>query len=867
MIRFLKLLTLLLILFLSGNLYSQEIRKYTTTKIQGESPKIDGLLDDPAWDQVNWGDSFTQFKPLNGGKPAQRTAFKVLYDQNFLYIAIRAYDSVPSEIVQRMSRRDGFQGDRVEIAFDSYHDYNTAYSFTASVSGVKNDELYTNDGFGHDRTWDPIWYLKTSIDQEGWVAEMKIPFTQLRFSAEPNQVWGLQVKRYVHRKDEKSLWQAISNTQSGYVSRFGELNGLKNIKPKKQFDLTPYALGSYESFDADKENPFTNGKEKLGRVGLDAKIGLTNNLTLDLTINPDFGQVEADPSEVNLTAFETYLQEKRMFFIEGRNIYSFPLRLGGGGGGDNLFYSRRIGKRPSYSPDSYAYKNAPDNTSILGAAKITGKTKNGLSIGILESVTSLEKAQYSDSNGQIKDYTAEPLSNYFVGRLEKEYDDGNTKIGGMFTATNRQIKDDYLDILPRSAYTGGINFDHSWNNRKYTFSVKLMGSSVQGSAAAISELQTASSRYFQRPDATHMEYIPNLTQLVGHAGSVWVGKFSSGGLSYVAWLSWQSPGFELNDLGYLRKADDITEMVWSQYNFLKPFSIFRKFGIEGSQSSNYDFSGRYLGTNADLNFSGQFTNYWGFRFGGSFNSSQLDKTLLRGGPLFRTPNGVSAFSRWGSDRRKKLSASAGISYFFGTENFRLRQNYSLGLSYRPANNIKISLRPSLMLNKNQLQYIESLDINNQVNYFLAEINQKTFVTQFRIDYSLSPDFSIQFYAQPFVSTGEYSNFKRVTNPIASSYQNRFVPINPAADFSIDIDSDGIPDGNLYNPNFKFLQFQSNLVARWEYRPGSIVYLVWSQSKTDYPDTYAFDFNTDMDDLFSIFPHNVFLIKLSYRLPI
>lgn len=868
--KFIKpiLLLLLGLLWFSGNLFSQEKRKYTTTRIQGTAPRIDGLLDDAAWNQVEWENDFTQYQPFNGGIASQQTAFKILYDNNFLYIAVRAFDSIPGNIVNRMSRRDGFQGDWVEIAFDSYHDYSTGYSFTATVAGVKNDELYTNDGTGHDRTWDPIWYLKTSIDKEGWIAEIKIPFTQLRFSEDENQVWGLQVKRFVYRKEERSLWQHVSNEQAGYVSRWGELHGLKNIKPKKQFDITPYLLASYESSENDEENPFTNGIKKNGRIGLDAKIGLTNNLTLDLTINPDFGQVEADPSEVNLTAFETYLREKRSFFIEGRNIYSFPLRLGGGNNAaDNLFYSRRIGKRPSYTPDDYYYLDSPDNTSILGAAKISGKTKNGISIGILESVTNTERAKFSDENGNIQEFKAEPLTNYFVARVEKDFDQGNTRIGAMFTATNRKIEDAYLEILPSSAYTGGINFDHAWNNKKYNFSIKLMGSSVQGAPEAIAELQTASARYYQRPDDNHLNYDPTLTKLSGHAGSAWFGKLSNAGWSFITWFSWQSPGFELNDMGYLRYADDLTEMVWGQYEFPIPVGIFRRISIESSLATSFDYSGKYLAMSGDISVRGQFTNYWHFSFGSNFGSKSLEKTLLRGGPLFLSPKSIYSYANLSTDRRNNLSFSANYSHQQGAENSKLRNNYSIGITYRPLDNLRINLHSSLRFNKNQLQYIDEIDIKEETNYFLAEIEQKTFVTQLRIDYSFTPDFSIQFYGQPFISTGEYSNFKYVTNPIASNYTDRFQIFQPNENYGFDLNNDGEIDAYLDNPNFKFLQFQSNLVARWEFKPGSILYLVWSQSKTDDPDTYTFDLDNDIESMFSVFPHNVFLVKFSYRIPI
>lgn len=867
---YLRTLVVLLFFFfiLSGNVFSQDVKKYATKRIEGEPPRIDGLLDDAAWEQVSWDNEFTQFQPHNGAQPSQQTQFKILYDNDYIYVGIKALDDSPKEIVNRLARRDSFQGDWVEIAFDSYHDYNTAYSFSATVAGVKNDEIYSGDNFHTDKTWDPIWFLKTSIDSEGWIAEIKIPFTQLRFSDETNQIWGLQVKRFVYRKEERSLWQPISNEQSGYVSRFGELTGLKNIKPKRQADLTPYTVVSYESFEAESGNPFTDGTEFNGRIGLDAKIGISNNLTLDLTINPDFGQVEADPSEVNLTAFESYFEEKRLFFIEGRSIYNFPLRLGNGNdAADNLFYSRRIGKRTSYFPDEYSYIDMPENTSILGAAKITGKTKNGFSVGILESVTNKEFLQTSDENGNIEKYTTEPLTNYFVSRVEKEYNQGATKIGGMFTATNRKIEESYLDILPTAAYTGGFNFDHSWDNRKYNFSVKIMGSTIQGSENAISDLQTSSSRYFQRPDANHLDFNPNLTSLSGHAGYAWFGKLSNSGWNYIAWFSWQSPGFELNDLGFLRSADDLTQILWGEYKFPKPFGIFRRLGVEGSQSTSFDYSGKYLASNADFSLRGQLNNYWNFSIGSYVSSKSLEKTLLRGGPLFLSPPGYNVFASLSTDRRKKLSFNSFVSAFTGAENFKSRQNYSLGLSYRPLEHILINFHPRLSFNNNQLQYIDVLQISGQDKYFLAELEQKTFVAQLRVDYSLSPDFSIQFYGQPFISSGQYSNFKYVTNPVENQYSNRFKIIQPDVDYGVDLDNDGNTDGYLYNPDFKYLQFQSNLVARWEYSPGSTLYLVWSQNKTDYPESYAFDFTTDFEDMFSIFPHNVFLLKFSYRIPI
>ena len=377
---------------------SVEKRTYKTQRVSGGAPKIDGYIDSEIWDAVEWSGDFTQRYPNDGEAPSEQTAFKVLYDDNNLYILVRAYDSEPAKIVKRMSRRDGFDGDWVEIDIDSYFDKRTAFSFIASVSGVKSDMVISSDGNNWDDTWDPIWYLKTSIDSEGWIAEMKIPITQLRFSNnKEQQLWGIQLRRHFFRNDENSFWSYFSQDKSGWVRHNGELHGIKNIKPKRQAEISPYIVAKQENFDAEEGNPYKeDGVDRSLGFGIDGKFGITNDFTIDYTINPDFGQVEADPSEVNLTAFESYFQEKRPFFIENRNITDFRVSRGGPFNQNNLFYSRRIGRAPGYYPDidsdNDEYADVPNNTTILGALKLTGKTKKGLSIGIIESLAAEEKA-------------------------------------------------------------------------------------------------------------------------------------------------------------------------------------------------------------------------------------------------------------------------------------------------------------------------------------------------------------------------------------------------------------------------------------------------------------------------------------------
>ncbi len=845
-------------------------RVYQTNRFDFETPKIDGFLDDKAWDVVEWSGDFTQFEPDNGQKPSQSTSFKIIYDDNYLYVAIRAFDSVPEEIVSRMSRRDGFEGDFVEINIDSHHDFITAYSFSATVAGVKADERITQNGYNWDDSWDPIWYLKTSIDDLGWIAEFKIPLTQLRFSSDSAQVWGLEVKRMLFRKDERSLWQAINNEEQGYVSKFGELHGLSQLKPKRQFDITPYVVGSYEHYNKEEGSSLYPGEEWKARAGVDAKIGLSNNITMDLTINPDFGQVEADPSEVNLTAFESYFEERRPFFVEGRNIYEFSVEPGDGDESNTgLFYSRRIGRTPQYYPD-YDEVKMPENTTILGAAKISGKTKKGLSIGILESVTREEKAQVRNEGGDIEKAVVEPLSNYFVGRVEQEFDQGNTKVGGMFTSTNRVIKEDYLKVLPKNAQTGGVNFDHSWNDRKYNFSFKFTGSRVSGDSAAMMHLQTSSQRYYQRPDAIKNRLDTNRTSLSGHGGYASFGKFTHSGWNYMTWVNWISPGLELNDIGFMQNADNISQINWLGYTSPKPVGILRQFNVGFAYWNSWNFDRVHIRMGGNLNAFVNFTNYWyagsGINFGGVTQST----TLLRGGPIFVVPYGLSYWMVVGTDRRKKIALQMHMSQTFGHYQYRKQNNFSLGITYRPSDRLKLSVEPYLGFNRNNLQYVTSQDFEGEDQYFLAEINQETFLMEFRIDYSFTPDLSLQYYGQPFVSTGTYSNYKWVGDSKAKNYHDRFEIVTPDENNGVDLDGDGVADVDMPDPDFKFVFFQSNMVLRWEYLPGSTVFLVWSQAREDgYFDTeqLPLEFSPDVNRMFAIFPHDVILLKFSYRIPI
>jgi len=836
-------------------------------------PVIDGRLDDPVWEEGEWEGGFIQSMPYEGQAPSQKTAFKILYDGKNIYVAIQAFDDEPDKIERRLARRDNLEGDRVSILLDSYYDHRTAFSFAVNAAGVKGDEIISDNGQGRDQNWDPIWYVRAAVDEKGWTAEMRIPLSQLRFGKKQEHVWGLQVNRFYFRKEEVSNWQLIPKDISGFVNQFGELHGINGIESSRKIELYPYTVGMLESYQEQAGNPFATGRSNSLVGGLDGKIGISSDLTFDFTINPDFGQVEADPSEVNLTAFETYFDEKRPFFIEGRSIMSFQVMIGDGDlSSDNLFYSRRIGRRPNrslYSSDGH-FVDMPQNTSILGAFKLSGKTKNGLSIGIINGITSQENARVF-SLGLYRDEPVEPLTNYFGARLQKDYNQGNTVIGGMLTSTNRSISNPDLNFLHNSAYTGGLDLYHTWKDKTYFVSFNAVFSRVQGSPEAILRTQTSPLRYFQRPDADHVTLDPTRTSLPGYGGTLIGGKTGSGHFQFITGVTWRSPGLELNDMGYLRNADNILEFVWANYRIWEPFSIFRQLSINGNQWRGWNFGGERAFAGGNISFNGQFKNYWTFSTGINHNAYSLSDSALRGGPALVYPGAWGSHINVTTDSRKKIRFNA-----FWSSNVRKKSNSSsnrfrFGLNFNPSKAISVMVQPVLSLNENDLQYVSQRDFGLDKRYVFARIDQKTFGVTLRFNLSLTPDLSIQFYGQPFVSAGQYTNFKHITSPRAAEYSDRFHVFTESelnfnqqdGFFYVDENQDGIMDYSFSDPNFNFLQFRSNLVIRWEYKPGSSLYLVWSQGRSGYMPYGDYTFMDNMQELFDVYPHNVFLIKFSY----
>lgn len=838
---------------------------YTTNLLNGKAPEIDGKGDDAVWQQVEWGGDFIQREPNEDAPPSQKTAFKILYDENNIYVLIRAYDTEPIKIVTRMARRDDEQGDCVSIYFDSYYDKLSSFGFILSAAGVKSDGILNNEG-NTDYTWNPVWYAKSTIDKDGWVAKMRIPLDQLRFSGQKEHVWGLNVVRQLTRLQESSVWRQLPKEANGIVNLFGELKGIKGIKPKRQKDIMPYMVAKTESYKKDNSNPYSKGHESNLGVGIDGKMGITNDFTLDFTINPDFGQVEADPSEVNLSGFETYFKEQRPFFIEGKEVMNFQLTMGDNGySSDNLFYSRRIGRQPHYSPDGDYVKDA-ENTRILGALKLSGKTKDGLSLGIMESVTDKMFA-LTTSNGQETKVEAEPFTNYFVGSVMQDFDKGNTRLGGMITAMNRDLSDLTMkNQLPGSAYTGGFNFEHNWKNRKYTFVFASEFSQINGTGAALKRVQESSVHYFQRPDAHYIKYDTTRTSLLGSGGNICFLKQGEGHWRYLFWLNWRSPNLDLNDIGFLRKSDDVFQVIWASYRLWKPTKIYRTLNFNFNQWTGWDFGGRSTFKGGNVSVNSQLKNYWYVNLFVGVDAANIDNYVLRGGPSLKLPGQFNINYSISSDDRKKFVYGFNNSYSIGFDKVGTFIDGGLDFSYRPIDAIKITFAPGYQSSNYDMQYVTT----ESGKYIMARIDQKMFRSSFRLEYYPRPNMSVQYYGQPFIFSGKYSQFKRVTNSMAKDYNDRIYAYKTNELGLEDNIYTAIENGNnstavsFDNPDFKDFAFLSNLVFRWEYIPGSTIYLVWSQNRSDTDKLAHFNMGKDFSNIYKIYPHDVFMVKLSYR---
>jgi hypothetical protein len=843
-------------------------------RITGPAPDIDGRLDDPAWSQARPISDFVQKIPTEGAAPSVATEVRLLYDDDALYVGARLRRNDPRAIRTSITRRDGDSDAEVFIiSLDTYLDKRTAYSFSLSSGGVRGDVYHSQDSedSGREAQFDPVWSASARVDDEGWTAEMRIPFSQLRFNAAPEQTWGLQLTRNVADKSERAQWVLIPVSAAGFASMFGRLEGIAGIPPARRLELLPYVASNltYRA-NVNPANPFN---ERTGaRAGGDLKIGLGPNLTLDATINPDFGQVEADPAVVNLTAFETVFDERRPFFIEGNEL------LTGRGqsfiGRPSWFYSRRIGAPPRGTA-SGDFVNAPTNTTILSAAKVTGRLASGLSVGALMAVTPREYAGTFDvASNALGEAAVEPPSSFGVMRLQQEFGSQQSNVGASLTQVHRSLdaRGGLNQLLTRNAVAGGADWKLRYKEGMYEVTGWVGGSRVEGDPAAIARLQRGSAHYFQRPDQTHVHFDSTLTSLSGTSASLRfdknAGRFTLGGIQ----LSTRSPGFEINDAGQMRSADDIDFNADIQLRDTKPHKHFRfiNFGTSTQAGWNFGSIRQYLRFSESARIT--LHNFWQLSASGTKYVRSLADDLTRGGPLMGTP-GAYQLTAQVTSRANVPTTWTARTVYFSDEFGGWRWDATSGVSVRPASQWQASVDPSYSRSVESRQYVTTRGGGSAATfgnrYIFSFIERSTLSARFRLNYAFTPNFTAEGYAEPFAASGRFYDFGEL--PVARGSAMRVYGTSGTGT-TITHEANGshtVRDVNetftLPALDFNRLSFRSNLVLRWEYLPGSTAFLIWQQSRADVGAAGALINPRDLWDATRSAGDNLFVVKVSYWL--
>ncbi len=835
--------------------------------------RIDGRLDEPAWATAMAATDFRQHEPRAGELATQRTEVRVLYDDNALYIGARMFDTNPSAIIARLARRDeNVSGsDLLEIMIDSYHDRVSGYLFRITPAGAIRDATVSATG-ATDASWDPVWESSATIDSLGWVAEVRIPFSQLRFTPRDNgQTFGINFRRSVGRLGESSEYSYTPRRVAGGPHRWGTLTGLSGLPRTRNLELMPYATARSAFPEVASDDPFRSGAQHRIKAGMDMRYGLTSGLTLSGTVNPDFGQVEVDPARVNLTANELFFAERRPFFVEGAELFRYgQTRAFNRGPFPTLFHSRRIGRTPQRRLEfEHPFADMPDEATIAAAAKITGQPRPGLSIGVLDAYTLRETAPFQTADGDRGTAPVEPATNYFVGRVRQDFRGGNTQVGALVTAVNRNLDDsDLANLLRRDAYFVGVDFAQSWKQRMWSLDGSIGRSVVTGSAAAITSTQRSPVRYFQRPDGGR-QVDPELTSLGGTATSLSFAKMS--GKLVLGSLTWQdvSPGFEVNDVGFQSQAG---YRILSQGGGIRkeePGPIFLSWFLGPFSSRRWNYDGDLTGSNIGFSGDGRLRNQWGGWFNYGVDAGVVDDRLTRGGPVTLRPP-----SRWGgggifSDQRKRWTIDAGF-----WSNNRMSggwsQDYWTSFAYRPSSAIRVSVSPSVFTSRDRAQFLRSVADptatgTHERRYVFGDLRYDQLSLETRVDWTFTPRLSLQVYAQPLVASGDYTGFRS----LRQSRTFEFDEFTEADGTLIETENGwvaqppGGPEIELGRPNFTTLSLVGNAVMRWEYRPGAALFLVWQQRRSDFENTGRFAPGRDLGGIFQKRPDNVFAIKASY----
>ena len=832
---------------------------------------LDGRLDDAAWKDASPATGFLQREPDPGVASVERTEAFVVFDDQAIYVGMRMHEAHGDSVRAQLTRRDGAAAasDWASVMIDSYHDGRTAFKFSTTPYGVRHDVMLSEDTRA-DTTWDAVWQVATATDGEGWTAEFRIPLSQLRFSATRGDgptAWGVQFMREVAHRSEVSYWAPVLPTDGRFVSLFGELDGPPNLAPKRRVELLPYTVGRLERAPGSAANPFYAANATSTSIGADARIGLTSNMTLTATINPDFGQVEADPSVVNLGAFESYFPERRPFFTEGAEIFRFYLVSEG-----YVFYSRRVGRTPQLSPSAPpgGYVDRPSTARINGALKLSGKTANGWSVGLLGALTEEATARFADSLGARSSRPVEPRTSYLVGRVVRDFRRGQSGIGAMATATNRRLDDPRLAGLRGDAYVTGVNGWHRFGGGRYEVTALVLGSQVSGSTAAITALQRNNVHRFQRPDAAHLTFDSTRTSLGGTAGEFYVRKI--GGGHWVGHMSggFRTPGVEINDVGYQTYAD-----IWylygrASYRQFRPGPHLQNWSATTTFVPAWTFGRELERFNVTETLAAQFRNFWNASLTIDRWQDAVSTVELRGGPSLRTPGFTMGELRLSTDLRRPRSAEFLVHAEYAEESALRTLTVRQTVSAAPLPQLVVSLAPTATWNRNPAQYLRTVTAGGP-HYLMGALQQRTVALILRTSYALTADLAFDLYLQPFLSAGTYRTIKEVADPKAAKFRDRFTAFAPdqiALDaatnrYSVDADRNGTPEFSFPSPDFSVRELRSNMVLRWEFRPGSTLYAVWSQARDDGTLQPGLELGRDGGRLFTAPARDVFLLKVSY----
>ncbi len=820
-------------------------------------PVLDGRTDDPAWASAQVIDQFLAYDPHEGRESRFKTEVRVTYDDRYLYVLARMYDPAPDSIISLLSRRDvRTSSEQLKLVIDSYNDKKTAFQFITNPAGVKRDYYVSNDN-NEDSSWDAVWDVATKIDSVGWVAEFRIPFSQIRYAPGDEHTFGLIVVRDVARTGERISWPLIKRNVQGYVSQAGALGGIGRLPTPRRLELLPYTVAKNDTRDFgpvraaglaryDHPNKLT--------AGVDLKYGISSNLTLDATINPDFGQVEADPAQLNLTAFESFFEERRPFFLEGAGIFSFNTSCGDiDSNCTGLFYSRRIGRNPQLA-DYYGDPTSATATPIAAATKLTGRLANGFSVGLLEAVTQRVDG-VTQLDGRLP--AIEPSTNYGVLRLQRDQGDGQGDMGLMLTAVNRSLDAGGTPYLRNAAYTGGLDMRRRFASNNYEVRSFIAMSDVRGTPEAIAALQTNAVHAYQRPD-DQIAYDPTRTILRGDAERISISKFGGGVTRFQSVYQRFSPGFESNDLGYQRRADEQMFRNWFALQYQKPSKYYQRAFFNFNAQERWSTEGLVLGNGLNQNSHVQLPNFMWVHLGFNYDEfmKAYDDRGSRGGPALRLSPNRSFWAGIQSDSRPPVTGS----FWFG--GWRGDEGRSWNAYANPELQMRISSRFSTSLGFNYSRNADDKQFYSRygavgidtTHYTFARLDQTTIGLSTRLNFTATPNLSFQFYGEPFNSNGTFANWKELNDPRADDYASRFTRYKSGA---------GAFDG------FNFRQFRSNTVLRYEYLPGSTLFVVWQQGRSNslspndpgYMQDYKI--SRDYNSPFRDHPNNTFLVKWSY----